>query len=190
MAKLGFLVDRYLIDEHIWMPGNYTCYLLLSDHEMLLNRLRKWQYDIESYPKARVTYEERVEMGNPLLAVQHLLLKNPKGVVQQIDNIKKRRSKSAAKAWVYDIQYLESWLRQDESGMRDAIEMLASPKVHKSRNRHFWHSKDFISIFACFYLKLSWIIGLEFEFDYPWIPMELMPVAPLDDYDIPEVFIR
>ena len=33
------------------------------------------------------------------------------------------------------------------------------------------------------FTKLAWMNGLEIEIDNPLVPMELMPVKPLDQYD-------
>lgn len=39
-------------------------------------------------------------------------------------------------------------------------------------------------------LKTAWILGHEIEIDSPYIPMDLMPVRPLEKYEVPYFFME
>lgn len=74
-------------------------------------------------------------------------------------------------------------LRNDKEGLRRYIENKA--KI-KTADPYF---DEFISGYAVTLTKLCWIKGVEVEINHPGVPMALMPVAPLDRYEIEYDFL-
>lgn len=81
---------------------------------------------------------------------------------------------------VYDAIY-----ERDKDKIIEIVQTLLKPKVHKAYNKDF--SEEFNgeiwSHHPVMFTKLAWMNGLEIEIDNPLVPMELMPVKPLDHYD-------
>lgn len=81
---------------------------------------------------------------------------------------------------VYDAIY-----HKDKDKIIDIIQTLLKPKVHKAYNKDFGEefSGEIWSHHPVMFTKLAWMNGLEIEIDNPLVPMELMPIKPLEHYD-------
>lgn len=51
-------------------------------------------------------------------------------------------------------------------------------------------TEDFLATNAVMYAKLCWIKGIEVQVDSPFVPMDLLPVAPLSHYDDSYDFLK
>ncbi|WP_167242419.1 Imm49 family immunity protein [Burkholderia sp. Cy-637] len=69
-------------------------------------------------------------------------------------------------------------LKQDKPALEDLIQT-----KHASLKSHDPIDEDFISYYGALETKLCWHRGITVQIDHPLIPMELMPVKPLDHYD-------
>ncbi len=66
---------------------------------------------------------------------------------------------------------------------------MVSKKIHKARNTDTLLNK-YISMPALGYAKLAWYLGVEVEVNSPLIPKDLLPIKPLDNYEIPYDFLE
>jgi hypothetical protein len=60
--------------------------------------------------------------------------------------------------------------------------------VHNKRSFNKLEAQ-YVSFPAVGYAKLAWRKGIEVEVNSPLIPSELLPVRPLEHYDIPYKFL-
>ncbi|MCX5468919.1 Imm49 family immunity protein [Acinetobacter nematophilus] len=81
---------------------------------------------------------------------------------------------------VYDAIY-----HKDKDKIIDIIQTLLKPRVHKAYNKDFGEelSGEIWSHHPVMFTKLAWMNGLEIEIDNSLVPMELMPIKPLEHYD-------
>lgn len=75
-------------------------------------------------------------------------------------------------------------LKQDKEGLQALIEDLAKIKsVHELEGQ-------FLAGFAVIHAKLCWYRGIEVQIKNPLVPMPLMPIRPLDIYEVEYDFLR
>lgn len=75
-------------------------------------------------------------------------------------------------------------LKQDKEGLQALIENQAKIKsVHELEGQ-------FLAGFAVVHAKLCWYRGIEVQIQNPLVPIELLPVEPLDSYDVEYDFLR
>lgn len=90
--------------------------------------------------------------------------------------------------YMVDHRFMLALAKGDEAGMLDALTELTSSKRAKRRNREFGlaYYEEFISLYACIFMKLAYRNGYELDFESQWIPKDWIPIKPLDSYPIPE----
>ena len=69
------------------------------------------------------------------------------------------------------------------------LQEMVSPKIHQKRNDDPL-LKKYISMPALGYAKLAWILGMEVEIKSKLIPKALLPVQPLEKYEVPYDFLE
>lgn len=75
-------------------------------------------------------------------------------------------------------------LKQDKEGLQALIENQAKIKsVHELEGQ-------FLAGYAVIHAKLCWYRGIEVQIENPLVPMALMPIEPLDTYDVEYDFLR
>ncbi|QPF73477.1 hypothetical protein G8A07_11475 [Roseateles sp. DAIF2] len=75
-------------------------------------------------------------------------------------------------------------LKQDKVGLQAMIEGQA-----KIKSAHELEGQ-FLAGFAVIHAKLCWYRGIEVQIQNPLVPMPLMPIQPLDAYDVEYDFLR
>ncbi len=88
-----------------------------------------------------------------------------------------------------DVDFFKALYLRDKSACEKALELMVSKKIHKARNTD-GILKKYISMPALGYAKLAWYLGVEVEVDSPLIPKELLPIQPLERYEIPYDFLK
>ena len=88
-----------------------------------------------------------------------------------------------------DYEFYKALLSKDKSKCEELLEQLVSPKIHKKRNDNAVLNK-YVSQPALGYAKLAWRQGLEVEVNSPLVPKEILPIEPLDNYEIPYDFLK
>lgn len=89
----------------------------------------------------------------------------------------------------YDVKFFRALYEKDLSKCEAILKDLVSPKIHQKRNDDIL-LKKYISMPALGYAKLAWILGIEVQVNSKLIPKELLPVEPLEHYDIPYEFLK
>jgi hypothetical protein len=75
-------------------------------------------------------------------------------------------------------------LKQDKEGLQALIENQAKIKSVNELEGQF------LAGFAVVHAKLCWYRGIEVQIQNPLVPMALMPIEPLDAYDVEYDFLR
>jgi hypothetical protein len=75
-------------------------------------------------------------------------------------------------------------LKQDKEGLQALIENQAKIKSANELEGRF------LAGFAAVHAKLCWYRGIEVQIQNPLVPMELLPIEPLDFYDVEYDFLR
>ena len=75
-------------------------------------------------------------------------------------------------------------LKQDQEGLQALIENQAKIKSVNELEGQF------LAGFAVVHAKLCWYRGIEVQIQNPLVPMALMPIQPLDAYDVEYDFLR
>jgi hypothetical protein len=75
-------------------------------------------------------------------------------------------------------------LKQDKEGLQAMIENQSKIKSAQELEGQF------LAGFAVVHAKLCWYRGIEVQIQNPLVPMELMPIQPLDAYDVEYDFLR
>ena len=75
-------------------------------------------------------------------------------------------------------------LKQDKAGLQTLIEDQAKIKSAQELEGLF------LAGYAVIHAKLCWIRGVEVEIKNPLVPMPLLPITPLDFYDVEYEFLR
>lgn len=75
-------------------------------------------------------------------------------------------------------------LKQDKEGLQALIEDQAKIKSAEELEGQF------LAGFAVVHAKLCWYRGIEVQIQNPLVPMALMPIQPLDAYDVEYDFLR
>jgi hypothetical protein len=89
----------------------------------------------------------------------------------------------------YDVNFFRALYEKDISKCEVILKDMVSPKIHQKRNDDAL-LKKYISMPALGYAKLAWILGIEVEIKSKLIPKELLPIQPLEKYDIPYDFLK
>ena len=173
--------------EHVYFSDALDGYFHWTD------ALLSDSYDL-AQRRTRLTYSKREEYIfkdiYPLVvlnvALEHLLLDELGEASSILFQVEKSRK---AKRFVYDVQFIHSFIQGDKDGMVKAIEGVASVKVHKSRQKVSnaigpWENV-LLSMSGITYTKLAWMHGYELEIKNPLVSVanELYPARPLAHYE-------
>jgi hypothetical protein len=88
-----------------------------------------------------------------------------------------------------DVNFFRALYQKDVSKCEAILKEMVSPKIHQKRNDDPV-LKKYISMPALGYAKLAWILGIEVEVKSKLIPKELLPIKPLDNYEITYDFLK
>ncbi len=89
----------------------------------------------------------------------------------------------------YDVRFFSALYQKDVSQCEAILKEMVSSKIHQKRNDDAL-LKKYISMPALGYAKLAWILGIEIEVKSKLIPKELLPIEPLEHYEIPYDFLK
>ena len=91
---------------------------------------------------------------------------------------------SREKKFLIDHQFYLALAKGDVNGMESIIKELVSPKLISNRiGIEGGFSKGLICTPAILYGKLAWRNGYQIEIDGPYVPVEWLPIEPLDEYN-------
>ncbi len=168
-------------------------YAILSDNEALIQRYAELRY--QRGANAELSMDEMVAIGElPIWCntVQFLMANDNAGVERNLNIIETKTLKSLSKkeeGLKDDYEYYKALHNGDKAKMEEILEKLVSPKIHKKRNDNPILNQ-YISLPALGYAKLAWRKGIEVNVNNNLIPKELLPIKPLDNYEIPYEFLK
>ncbi|MEJ7138981.1 hypothetical protein [Amphibiibacter pelophylacis] len=114
-----------------------------------------------------------------------LLLKDDFEAIQGfLESGKKRCSGDFRNQLIEGKDFFTLIINRDVAGLEAHIEALAHKKTSVLIDG------EFLNPWASVCAKICWIKGIEVQVDHPLVPMDLMPVRPLDHYEIEYEFLK
>lgn len=171
----------------------HICYTVLSDNEELIQRYAKLRY--HRGKNAELSMDEMVEQGElPIWCntVQFFMANDNNGIERNLNIIETKSLKKLSKkeeGLLDDYEFYKALYNLDKSKMEEVLEKLTNPKIHKKRNDDPILNQ-YISLPALGYAKLAWRKGIEVEVKSKLVPKELLPIEPLEKYEIPYDFLK
>lgn len=172
---------------------HHISYTILSDNEELVQRYSKLRY--QRGKNAELSMDEMVAIGElPIWCntVQFFMANDTTGVERNLNIIETKTLKKLPKkeeGLKDDYEFYKALLAENKAKMEEVLEKLVSPKIHKKRNDNPILNQ-YISLPALGYAKLAWRKGIEVEVKSALVPKELLPIQPLDNYEIPYDFLK
>jgi len=164
---------------------DYVKTMILSDSQELLERFKSWKYDDYTYPNS-----QGKRIVSMTTFIQKLLRGNSKEIQKEFElYLQYEHQYTEGKKLFFtlekDLQIMKGLMEGDKDAIVDGLRWILSDRVFKMRSGPF----EFFSGAATAYLKVAWILGYEIEIDSPYIPMDLMPIQPLEKYEVPYFFM-
>ncbi len=191
------LLDKLRIDKFndrlfdFGLPN--VCYPILSDNEQLIQQYSKLRY--QKSENSELSMDEMILQGESAIwcnTIQFFMANDTQGIERNLNIIETLTLPKLPKnqqELKIDYEFYKALLSKDESKCEELLEELVSPKIHKKRNDNAVLNK-YVSQPALGYAKLAWRQGLEVEVNSPLIPKEILPIDPLDNYEIPYDFLK
>lgn len=105
-------------------------------------------------------------------------------LIERCSQMNANPPKGPKKIFLLDNDFFMALSSGDVSGMEAVLIKLTSPASIKSRlSMESGYSESLISTFGVIYAKIAWRHGYEIRVETPYIPMEWLPVAPLNNYN-------
>lgn len=176
-------------------------YAMLSDNIRFVKDefayLTFTDFYLEDDTRTRIhrTMEDHVLAGDDgcvfVHTVQQFLLGNETLVRRNIEIMERVwfSGKYKNRTMQYDVNFFKALHERDKSKCEAILREMVSPKIHQKRNDDPI-LKKYISMPALGYAKLAWILGIEVEVKSKLIPQELLPIQPLEKYEIPYEFLK
>ena len=173
---------------------HHVSYAMLSDNEPLIQRYAKLRY--QRGENAELSMDEMVAIGESPIwcnTVQFFMANDKEGAERNLNLIETKTKKiTKRKIWELmndDYEFYKALYAGDRAKMEEVLDKLVSFKIHKKRNDNPILNQ-YISLPALGYAKLAWRKGIEVEVNSPLIPKELLPIRPLEKYEIPYDFLN
>lgn len=170
----------------------FTGYPLLSDNEELIKRYSQLRYQAWGRMPGM---DENVLKGKSDVwcnTVQFFMVNDIQGVERNLNIIETLTLPKLPKnqqELKIDYAFYKALLAKDKAKCEALLEQLVSPKIHKKRNINDIHAQ-YVSFPALGYAKLAWRQGVEVEVNSSLVPKEILPIEPLDNYEIPYDFLK
>lgn len=172
----------YKVDSHLM-----ASYLLWSDHRELIQRFTTFNY--AQYGNTEKEIWNRwtlLEQGIAIYA--YVMYHLASGMFEQVHNciaVANRLATSrkfSRRHFPIHVRIWEAIMNKDKEAIKTNLLQLIN-KAHGFFHEELYGEGDFISSPAVGYLKAAWLLGIEVEVEHPLIPMEMMPVKPLEKYE-------
>lgn len=179
-------------DDQLSFGLGFTSYPILSDNDELIERYSKLRY--QAWGKMPGMNENVLNGKSDIWSntVQLFMANDNKGVERNLDIIESITLKKLPKnqqELIIDFDFFKALYTGNKSKIEEVLDKLLSPKIHKKRNINDILAQ-YISLPALGYAKLAWRKGIEVEVNSPLVPKELLPIQPLDNYEIPYEFLK
>ena len=200
-AKKRFFYCGWL-DEYCMMVRNsrfldyhllHPLYAVLSDNEELIARYSMLRY--QKSINAELGMDEMVKIGESPIwcnTIQFFMSNDIIGIERNLNIIENKTLRKLSKkeeGMNDDYDFFKALHVNDKNKMEEVLEKLTSPKIHKKRfdnpvlNQH-------ISPLGLGYAKLAWRKVIEVEVKSKLVPRELLPIKPLEKYEIPYDYLK
>jgi hypothetical protein len=83
----------------------------------------------------------------------------------------------------------QAFLEKDVNKLNLGLNSLETKTLRRARQKHA-NIEKYISVLTLAFAKLAWMHGMEVEIDSKYVPKELLPFKPLEEYTIPYKFLR
>lgn len=199
------LLDAYRIRTFNDRMFDYSLpqmlFVLLSDNlDFLKNVYGELRYstnylDDKTNEKRQLKMDEMVLLGESAIwcnTVQFFMANHFDSVKRNLNIIETVTLKKLPKnqeELKLDYEFYKALLEKDKSKCEEILDQLVSPKIHKKRNDNPVLNQ-YVSQPALGYAKLAWRLGVEVEVSSTLVPKELLPIVPLDHYEIPYDFLK
>jgi hypothetical protein len=194
LSNAGY-IDIYLVYNYnstfLDYGIHHICFAILSDNEKMIQRYAKLRY--KAYGK-RLSMDEYVLKGEGAIlcnTIQFFMENNNEEIERNLNiyELKKTKILRSSKTGELDYEFFKALHTENKAKMEEILENFLTPRIHKYRTNDIILDK-FISLPALGYAKLAWRKGIEVEVNSPLIPKELLPIKPLEHYEIPYEFLK
>lgn len=198
-------IDEFIISKFQNRFFDYsipqTLYVPICDNwifiEEVYSKLRYSSFYIDDKTRQQIpiTMDENVLNGESAIwcnTIQFFMANDFSGVernlniIEQITLPKLPKNQQELRL---DFQFYKALLNKNKNECEAILAELVSPKIHKKRNDNAVLAQ-YVSQPALGYAKLAWRHGIEVKVNSPLIPKELLPIQPLDHYEIPYDFLK
>jgi len=146
---------------------------LLSDHEILITKIAKAGKDIDIPQRNK---------GSLNLMLQCAMRDDIEGLKVAMAVYEKYAIK---KEWnELQLAFYTAYINQDEDRIAKVLTKLETPKLKRQSIFYKEFIDDYLSVLTTAYLKLCWRKGMEIVIDSPTVPMDMVPIEPLEKYEI------
>jgi hypothetical protein len=206
LSIVGY-VDIYLTKNYTKSHSRFLDYDLsrclkpiLSDNGDLITKYSSIRYKTfykkdNSEELKPLTMDEMVALGESPVwcnTVQFFMANDHNGIERNlniIETITLPKLPKKEQGLKDDFDFYKALYYSDKPRMEEILDKLTSPKIHKKRNDNPILNQ-YISFPALGYAKLAWLKGIEVVVNSKLVPIELLPVQPLDKYEIPYEFLQ
>lgn len=161
------------------LPGDLR-WALLSDNAELIDAFAR----VETPSLLRERADPRAGRFHVYM-LQQAILGNDEVVQAMIEKIARSGGKPQRDECARGEDFYSLLLRRDQP----ALEILIRDK-HARIKAKYTVADEFMAYLATLETKLCWFRGIPAQVDHPRVPMELMPVRPLDRYDDVYEFLK
>lgn len=167
--------------ETLSTDANFV-YALLSDSAEVIQSYAHLELNDEfikyrQNPKASQFYVHMIQLA---IRDEHEELLAKIAIAVQKANKKIRETYSTGS------DFFSLFLKRDKQTLEDHIMQSANEwqgMIKRGVVTNSPLSQDLMASHAMVYAKLCWLKGIEVEIDHPLVPMELLPIKPLEHYD-------
>ncbi len=147
---------------------------LLSDHPQIIT-------DLGNAVTNRLT--QQATRGATNFTILAIIRDDLETVSEQIKLLTKHHLSKKTKNWVQpEVDFYAAYLAKDQREMTNAIYAILKSKKYMHISKAFMKGERRLDVPAITYAKLAWLKGYKIEIDHPMIPMDFLPIQPLNDY--------
>jgi len=160
-ANIAFRIDRINM-------------ALLSDHPQIIIDLGNAVTDKLTKQAAR---------GATNFTILAIIRDDVEVVSEQIKLLTKYHLSKKTRNWIQpEVDFFSAYLAKNQQEMTNAIYAMLKSRKYMYISKAFMKGERRIDVPAITYAKLAWLKGYEIEIDHPMIPMDFLPIKPLDHY--------
>lgn len=169
-------------------------FALLSDNKKIIEEYSIISTDIKPHPDLPEYEIGKLEPRNydtrfATYALQ-CVIKQDWDEYHKIKELVKRKIKKLNPRNKYEFEFYDLLEHRDTTKIKELINLLLTKRVHKTLDRETSFFYEVFAFHPTLFTKLCWMNGLEIEIDNSLVPMNLMPIEPLEEYDLIYDFLK